>query len=93
VCRMHGASGGAPEGNENAVTHGGYAKRHWPMRKRQAYMLNRENKINEELDAAREEGDEGRVSRLWELYIKSQRLQTRETRRIRRAISARTGRP
>jgi len=85
---MHGGKGGAPAGNENAVTHGGYAKPNWPPGKRQAYMLKRENAIDDALEKARRDGNEGRADRLFRLYIKNQRLQTRAAGRIRRALVA-----
>lgn len=88
---MHGGKGGAPAGNENAVTHGGYAKPDWPPRKRQGYMLKRENAIDDALDAARRDGDQARANRLFRLYVKNQRLQTRAARRIRRALAAVVG--
>lgn len=88
---MHGGKGGAPAGNENAVTHGGYAKPGWPPEKRQAYMMKRENAIDDALEEARRDGNEGRADRLFRLYIKNQRLQTRAARRIRRAVAAAVG--
>ncbi len=33
VCRMHGASGGAPKGNRNALKHGEYAAEAIEMRR------------------------------------------------------------
>ena len=33
VCRMHGAAGGAPKGNRNALKHGGFTAKTLALRK------------------------------------------------------------
>jgi len=88
VCRMHGGGGGAPEGNENAVTHGGYAKPEMPHRVRMAYMLRRQNQLDAAREKAAEDGDRERWLRLLDLTIKNQNLMTRASGRWRRSRSA-----
>ncbi|MFB6273500.1 MAG: hypothetical protein ABEL51_11460 [Salinibacter sp.] len=51
-------------------------------------MLQRSGALSDRIDAARDEGNDRRARRLFRLYIKNQRLQTREAGRIRRALTA-----
>jgi uncharacterized protein YjcR len=90
VCRMHGANpesaGGPPEGNENAVTHGGYAKPHLGRAARVKYMLRRQNELQAALGQARSQGDRRRVARLHRLLVTNDNLMTRMHGRLRRSL-------
>lgn len=86
VCRMHGAGGGAPRGNKNAVTHGGYALKDMPPTVRQAYMLKRQNELDDALDEALENGNRWRANRILDLLTTNELLLTREAGRLRRSL-------
>lgn len=87
VCRMHGAGGGAPAGNQNALTHGGYA---WPERRhgaRTMFMLGHHTALTRALDAALDDGDGSRANRLLDLLTTLDNCMTRQAGRFRRSLS------
>ena len=45
VCRMHGARGGAPRGNKNAMKHGYYSEQAIQQRKAVAELIRRSREI------------------------------------------------
>jgi hypothetical protein len=87
VCRMHGAGGGAPAGNQNAVTHGGYARPSLPHGTRTMFMLGRHTALTRALDAALDDGDASRANRLLGLLTTLDNCMTRQTGRFRRSLS------
>jgi len=83
---MHGADGGPPEGNENAVSHGGYAKPNMPLEVRQAYMLRRQNRLDEALEEALDNENRRRAFRIIDLLCKNDFLMSRAVARWRRSL-------